>query len=80
MEEEKLHFRTNVQLKSIIGKDLINDDNIAILELVKNAYDANSKSALVEFKNLIENDDVSNDEYNALEKKVNSVIRLFVNR
>ncbi|UPT67010.1 MAG: ATP-binding protein [Sphingobacteriales bacterium JAD_PAG50586_3] len=43
MEQEKLHFKTNVQLKSIIGKDLINDDNIAILELVKNAYDANSK-------------------------------------
>lgn len=72
MEEEKLHFKTNAQLKSIIGKDLINDDNIAILELVKNAYDANSKNALVEFKNLIDNDDVSNDEYNALEKKVNS--------
>lgn len=30
-----LHFKTNIQLKSIIGKDLINDDNIAILELVK---------------------------------------------
>lgn len=30
-----LHFITNVQLKNIIGKDLINNDNIAILELVK---------------------------------------------
>ena len=27
-----LHFITNVQLKNIIGKDLINNDNIAILE------------------------------------------------
>ncbi len=71
MEEEKLHFKTNVQLKSIIGKDLINDDNIAILELVKNAYDANSKSALIEFKNIVVNDDASIDESNALEKKIN---------
>lgn len=71
MEEEKLHFKTNVQLKSIIGKDLINDDNIAILELVKNAYDANSKSALVIFKNVKENDDLTIEENNALELKVN---------
>ena len=28
-----LHFKTNVQIKSIIGKDLINDDNIAIQPL-----------------------------------------------
>src|ERR1041384_1813289 len=52
-----VHFKTNVQLKSIIGKDLINDDNIAILELVKNSYDANSPKALIIFKNIKENDD-----------------------
>lgn len=72
MQEEKLHFKTNVQLKSIIGKDLINDDNIAILELVKNAYDANSKSALIFFKNIKENDDIEIQEHNELELKVNS--------
>ena len=52
-----VHFKTNVQLKSIIGKDLINDDNIAILELVKNSYDANSPKALIVFQNIKENDD-----------------------
>ena len=52
-----MHFKTNVQLKSIIGKDLINDDNIAILELVKNAFDADSKKVEVEYFNLKENDD-----------------------
>ena len=31
MNSNELHFKTNVHLKSIIGKDLINDDNIAIL-------------------------------------------------
>jgi hypothetical protein len=40
---ETLNFKTNIQLKSIIGKDLINDDNIAILELVKNSFEAGAK-------------------------------------
>jgi len=55
--EEKLHFKTNVQLKSIIGKDLINDDNIAILELVKNSFDADAKKVEVQYLNLKDNDD-----------------------
>ena len=50
-------FRTNVLLKSIIGKDLITDDNIAVLELVKNSFDANSKSVDIVFDNVVTNDD-----------------------
>ncbi len=57
MPEEKplnqiSHFRTNVLLKSIIGKDLINDDSIAVIELVKNSIDAKSPKIFVEFRNL----------------------------
>jgi signal transduction histidine kinase len=52
-----LHFKTNIQLKSIIGKDLINDDNIAILELVKNSFDADAKRVDISFFNLKNNDD-----------------------
>lgn len=44
-----LNFKTNTLLKNLIGKDLINDDNIAIVELVKNAYDAGSNSVLIKF-------------------------------
>ena len=58
-----LHFKTNIQLKSIIGKDLINDDNIAILELVKNSFDADAKRVDISFSNLKENDDKSIDSY-----------------
>ena len=47
-----LHFKTNAQLKNLIGKDLINDDNIAIVELVKNSCDARSRKIKVEFHNL----------------------------
>jgi len=53
----KVHFRTNVQIKSIIGKDLITDDNVAVLELVKNSFDANSKKVEVIFENIVQNDD-----------------------
>lgn len=49
--EEKLFFKTNVLIKNLVGKDLINDDNIAIVELVKNSYDANSEKVLVKFTN-----------------------------
>lgn len=58
-----LHFKTNIQLKSIIGKDLINDDNIAILELVKNSFDAEQMRVGISFSNLKENDDKSIDSY-----------------
>ena len=60
---ENLHFKTNVQIKSIIGKDLINDDSIAILELVKNAFDADAKRVDISFLNLKCNDDLDNDSF-----------------
>lgn len=47
-----VHFKTHTLLKNLIGKDLINDDNIAITELVKNSYDANSSSVLLKFEGL----------------------------
>ncbi|MBU1046647.1 ATP-binding protein [Patescibacteria group bacterium] len=40
---EKLQFRISSATKSILGKDLIVDKNIAIFELVKNAYDASAE-------------------------------------
>lgn len=48
--KKTLNFKTNTLLKNLVGKDLINDDNIAIVELVKNAYDAGSESVLVRFE------------------------------
>lgn len=65
MAEQDLHFKTNVQLKSIIGKDLINDDNIAILELVKNSFDADAKQVKVKYFNLKKNDDENVEHFSA---------------
>jgi|688.fasta_scaffold78225_2 signal transduction histidine kinase len=54
----KVSFRTNAELKSIIGKDLITDDNIAILELVKNSFDAGSKKVDIIFEKIIRKIDI----------------------
>ncbi|MCD6344338.1 MAG: ATP-binding protein, partial [Anaerolineae bacterium] len=47
--KKTLYFKTNTLLKNLVGKDLINDDNIAIVELVKNSLDAESDGVLVRF-------------------------------
>ena len=39
---DELQFRVSAELKNILGRDLITSDNIAILELVKNSYDAHA--------------------------------------
>lgn len=51
------YFKTNTLLKNLIGKDLINDDNIAIVELVKNSCDANASDIQVRFYNSINEQD-----------------------
>ncbi len=45
--QEKLNFKISSGLKSIIGKDLITDENVAIFELVKNSYDAGASTVNV---------------------------------
>lgn len=47
--EEKLFFTVKTGIKSIVGKDLITDDYIAIFELVKNSYDAHAKNVVITF-------------------------------
>lgn len=49
-------FKVSSALKNIIGKDLIIDDFVAIFELVKNSFDANSKHVEVSFNNIVEGD------------------------
>lgn len=48
-QPRKVHFKTHSDLKNVIGQDLINDDNIAIVELVKNGLDAGANSVKIEF-------------------------------
>ena len=50
MPKETVHFKANAGVKDIVGRGLIYDDNIAIIELVKNSKDANSQKALINFE------------------------------
>jgi signal transduction histidine kinase len=45
-------FRVSSALKTIIGKELITDDFIAVFELVKNSFDAHAKRVDIIFENL----------------------------
>ena len=47
---QSLKFTANARLKDIIGRGLIYNDNIAILELVKNSKDAGSPKVSIEFE------------------------------
>ena len=48
-QSKKMRFIANARLKDIVGRGLINDDNIAIIELIKNSKDAGSKNVSIDF-------------------------------
>ena len=63
---EEASFKTNVLIKNIIGKELINDDNVAVMELIKNSYDAGATRVDIIFKNLF--NDHENNIINIIKK------------
>ncbi|HTV43381.1 MAG TPA: ATP-binding protein [Candidatus Sulfotelmatobacter sp.] len=52
MPETKPSFRVSSALKTIIGKELITNDFIAVFELVKNSFDANATRVDITFMSL----------------------------
>ena len=54
----KANFRARSHILSLLGDELIGSDNLALFELVKNAYDADATRAEIRFENLGK-DDVS---------------------
>lgn len=48
-ESKNLRFIAHARLKDIIGRGLINNDNIAIIELIKNSRDAESEHVSIKF-------------------------------
>nr|WP_314838510.1 ATP-binding protein [uncultured Flavobacterium sp.] len=50
--QNPLSFKVSSALKNIIGSDLINDDFIAVFELVKNAYDAHATKVEIIFEDI----------------------------
>lgn len=51
---EQINFSTHARLKDIVGRGLIYNDNIALIELIKNSKDANSSKVELEFCNAAE--------------------------
>ena len=52
MNKPKDKFRVSSALKTIIGRELITDDFVAVFELVKNAFDAHAKNVEIRFEGL----------------------------
>lgn len=50
IDSSELAFRANAGIKDILGRGLILDDNIAIVELIKNSKDASSPNVKLHFK------------------------------
>lgn len=46
----KVRFKANARIKDVVGRELINDDNIAIAELVKNSIDADASNVHIIFQ------------------------------
>lgn len=55
-------FRANAGVKDIVGRGLIYNDNIALIELVKNSKDASSPSVSIFFNNFSNNNDLNGSE------------------
>ena len=52
MESKNLSFKVSAGLKSLIGKELITDEYVAIFELVKNSFDARATDIKIIFENI----------------------------
>lgn len=52
IKNKKHQFKANARLFSQLGEQLIKTENIAITELVKNAYDADAKNVIIKLQNI----------------------------
>lgn len=47
----KMYFKISSALKSLIGRELITDEFVAVFELVKNSFDAHARNVIITFEN-----------------------------
>jgi hypothetical protein len=63
-------LKPKARLIKTIGEDLISNNIVAVIELVKNSYDANSPIVVVEFKGIVEKVLEGKKEKRILKKKM----------
>lgn len=54
VQTESVRFRPRARLVDTIGADLIRDEMAGVVELVKNAYDADARSVTIRFEHLLD--------------------------
>jgi|ERR1700677_696532 hypothetical protein len=74
-----LHFDVSSGLKSVLGSELITNDQVAIFELVKNSFDADAKRVHIYFggQSIIVADNGKGMSYQASVARMNEVISGF---
>jgi signal transduction histidine kinase len=68
MKKEIVPFKFHPRVFNSLGADLVTDDIVAIIELVKNAYDAGANKVTISFLKEAENKKTKNDDENGSEK------------
>jgi signal transduction histidine kinase len=71
LKKPNLHFDVSAGLKRVLGRELITDDEVAILEMVKNSFDAGARNVHLFFddEKIIVVDDGSGMDYEDVTKK-----------
>lgn len=70
IEQNSMPFRPYARLMNIIGDQLITDKKVAVIEIIKNSYDADASVVKVRFCNM------SNVGYNSLPKEEQAYIEI----
>ena len=55
MDNERLKAKTPARILAMLGSELVTDERIALIELIKNSYDADASWINISFSNLNEN-------------------------
>ena len=70
IEHSSMPFRPYARLMNVIGDQLITDKKVAVIEIIKNSYDADASVVKVRFCNM------SNVGYNGLPKEEQAYIEI----
>lgn len=70
IEQNSMPFRPYARLMNVIGDQLITDKKVAVIEIIKNSYDADASIVKVRFCNM------SNVGFNSLPKEEQAYIEI----